>query len=72
MVPAGNQQPALRNIGRRHPTDERHQWHAGRVMVPPQAQRVFLVTDEAAAWSGLERASAQCRVRCGKLAGAFF
>ncbi len=52
--------------------DQRHQRHLGQVMVPPPAERVFLVADETATRPGLERASAQRGVRGGVWPGAFF
>jgi NADPH-dependent ferric siderophore reductase len=58
-------------MGQRNPTEQRQQEHPDQVMVQPQAQSVLLVTDEAAALPGLERALAQRGVRGGVLAGAF-
>ena len=68
-MPAGNQPPARGNMGGRAPTDQRHQRHPDRVVVPPPVPRGLLVADETSAWPRLERASAQRRVRGGGQSG---
>jgi hypothetical protein len=69
---AGHQQSAFKYGGGCDPTDEWHQQHADGIIVQPQAQRVFLVADKAAALPSLERAPAQCGAGGGVLAGVFF
>lgn len=72
ILETGHQQAAFGNIGWRDPTDQRHQQDRRRVLTPPQAEAVLLVTDEPAALASLERASAQRRVLGGVGAGVFF
>ncbi len=72
MVQAGNQQPALGKVGRRHPTDERHQLNSDSITVQPEAEGVLFKADETSALSHLEGSSTQGRA-CGRvLPGGFF
>ena len=72
VMETGHEQPAFGNIGRRDPTDQRHQQYRWRIFPPPQTKAVLLVTDKPAALTGFEGASAQRSAAGGVSGGVFF
>jgi hypothetical protein len=68
----GLEKAAFAMIGRRNPSDQRHQQDSPPILPQPEPERVLLITDKETALSAFERSSSQRGSQRRVLSGCFF